>query len=187
MSGKRGPSDSSFGPTSEEVPCRFTWSEMRTSRPGPVVGVDPARRVRHDERADAEPAEHADAERDAIGCDPLVEMRPPAHDRDRYAAERPEHERSGMSHRRRRPASPGMSEYGISTRVVELVGEAAEPAAEHDADAGLEVGLLADPATASSTLTPIPPRRGCRSARRRARPPPPGRRCEASPRSPRAR
>ena len=56
----------------------------------------------------------------------------------------PEHER-----RRRGPTAvetgqPGISEYGISTRVLELVREPAEPAAEHDADARLERRRLAD-------------------------------------------
>ncbi len=111
---------------------------------GPVVGVDPAGRVRHDERANAEATEHPHPEGDAIGCHSLVEMGPPAHDRDRYAAERPEHERSGMSHRcRDRPAGKvGVRDLGT---FLELVREAAEPAAQDDPYSGLEVGLLSDP------------------------------------------
>ena len=34
MSGKRGPSVSSFGPTSGEVPCRLTWSEISDETSG---------------------------------------------------------------------------------------------------------------------------------------------------------
>ena len=111
---------------------------------GPVVGVDPACRVRHDERANPEPTEHPHTERNPIGGDALVEVRAPAHDRDRHAAERPEHERPRVAHRGRdRPARD--SEYGISDPRVELVGEPAEPAAEHDTDERLELRLLSDP------------------------------------------
>ena len=111
---------------------------------GPEVGVDPARRVRDDERADAEPAEHAHAERDAIRADPLVEVRPPAHDGDRHAAERPEHERARMTDRgRTRP--PGDVRVRDLHARVELIGEPAEPAPEHDAYPRLERCALSNP------------------------------------------
>ena len=101
MSGKRGPSDSSFGPTSGEAPWRLTWSEIETSCPGSKSSVDPARRVREHERADPEPAEHAHAEHDPLRRESLVEMRAPAHDRDRHAADVPSDERAGVADRGR--------------------------------------------------------------------------------------
>ena len=111
---------------------------------GPVVGVDPACRVRHDERANPEPTEHPHAERNPIGGDALVEVRTPAHDRDRHAAERPEHERPGMSHRSRDGPAGNVLVRDLDTRV-ELVREPAEPAAEHDTDERLERRLLSNP------------------------------------------
>ena len=111
---------------------------------GPVVGVDPARGVRHDERANPEATEHPHAERNPIGGDALVEMCTPAHDRDRHAAERPEHQRSRMSHRSRDGPARNVLVRDLDARV-ELVGEPAETAAEHDADERLERRLLSNP------------------------------------------
>ena len=56
---------------------------------------------------------------------------------------------------------PGISPYGISTRSSKLVGEAAEPAPEHHADARHELRLLADPAYGVVEIT-TSPRRGAR-------------------------
>jgi len=104
---------------------------------GLELGVDASRRVRHDERADAERAEHAHAEHDAIRADPLVEMRPPAHDHDGNTVERPEDERARMPDRGRdRPAG----DVGVRDlhAILELVRETTEPAAEDDTDERLE-------------------------------------------------
>ena len=147
------------GPTSGDVPCRFTWSEISTSCPGRKSALIAARGVRHHERSDPEPPEHAHAEHHAIGADSLVEVRPAAHHHDRHAVERPEHQHARVADRRRdRPA--GDLRVRDLDRVLELVGEPAEPAPEDDADARLELRLLPDPRRPrSSRLTPSPPRR----------------------------
>ena len=73
----------------------------------------------------------------AVGADALVQVRAAAHDRDRHAVERPEHEHAGVPERRRdRPA--GDLVVRDLDAVVELVREPTEPAAEHEADARLE-------------------------------------------------
>ena len=110
---------------------------MRTSCPGREVGIDAARRVRHDERADPEPAEHPHAERDAVGSDSLVQVRPPAHDRDRHAVERAEHEDARVPDRRRDGPAGDLRVRDLDA-VLELVRKPAEPASEDDADARLE-------------------------------------------------
>ena len=118
---------------------------MRTSCPGRYLGIDAARGVRDDERADPEPTEHAHAERHAIRADALVEMRTPAHDRERHASERAEHQRARMPDRRRdRPAG----NLGIRDldRLGELVGQSAQPAAEDHPDARRELRPLPDSA-----------------------------------------
>ena len=75
MSGKRGPSASSFGPTSGDVPCRFTWSEMSTSCPGRKDSLIAARGVRDHQRPDPESPEDTDAEDRPVGRDALVQVR----------------------------------------------------------------------------------------------------------------
>ncbi len=114
-------------------------------QPGSVVGIDPSCRVRHDERADAESPEHADTERDAVGSDPLVEVRAPAHDRDRNAAEHPEHESARVADGSRHGPAGDLGVRDLHARV-ELIRERAEPAAENESDAWLELRLVPDPA-----------------------------------------
>jgi hypothetical protein len=111
---------------------------------GSVVGVDPARGVRHDQRANPEPTEHAHAERNPIGGDALVEVRTPAHDRDRHAGERPEHQRPGVPHRSRDGPTGNVLVRELDT-CVELVREPAESASEDDTHERLEGRLLSDP------------------------------------------
>ncbi len=110
---------------------------------GRVRRVDRACGVREDERADAETAEDADAEDDALGADPLVQVRSAAHKRDRCLAQRPEHEHPCVAERGRdRPA--GDLRVGDLDRIDDLVREPAQPAAEHDADARRDVARLTD-------------------------------------------
>ena len=68
---------------------------------GRKVGIDPARSVRDDERADSESPENPDTERDSVCSDPLVQVRPSAHDCHRNAVERAEHEDTRVPDRRR--------------------------------------------------------------------------------------
>ena len=51
MSGKRGPSASSFGPISGLSPIRLMWSVVTTIVPGRHVGVHAADGVGDDQRA----------------------------------------------------------------------------------------------------------------------------------------
>ena len=111
---------------------------------GPVPGIDPTRGVRHDERANPEATEHPHAERNPIGSDALVEVQAPAHDGDGHAAERPEHERPGVSHRSRDGPAGNVLIRELDT-CVELVREPAESAAEHDAHERVERRLLSNP------------------------------------------
>ena len=113
-------------------------------QPRPVRLVDPARGVRDDERAHAEPAEHADAEDRPVGVDPFVEVRPPAQDRHGDAVHVAEHEHARMADRRRDGPARDLGVRDLDP-VLDLVGEPAEPAAQDHADPRLEVGLLADP------------------------------------------
>ena len=110
---------------------------------GREVGIDATRRVRHDERADPESSEDPDTERDPVGSDPLVQVRPPAHDRHRHAVERAEHEDARVPDRRR---DGPVGDLGVRNldAVLELVREPAEPASEDDADARLDRDLLAN-------------------------------------------
>ena len=79
MSGKRVPSDSSFGPTSAEVPCRLTWSEMMTSWPGrKSTLIPPAAFVTTSERIPSAPSTRT-PKTTSISADSLVQMRPAAH------------------------------------------------------------------------------------------------------------
>ena len=112
--------------------------------PRAEVGIDPAGGVRHDERADAEPAEHAHSEHHAIGADPFVQVRASAHDGDGDAGNRPEYEHARVPDRRRDRPARDLGVRDLHPRL-DLVGEPAEPAAEHDAHPGREVGLLPDP------------------------------------------
>ena len=57
MSGKRGPSESSFGPTSGFEPCRLMWSEISTSPPrSSVRSMPPAALVKTMDRTPSEPS-----------------------------------------------------------------------------------------------------------------------------------
>ena len=145
MSGKRGPSASSFGPTSGDVPWRFRWSEIgdeagRARADGSIAPQAFVRtRLRHPEAA-----EDADAEDDDGGRMALVEVRATLHDDDRARR------RSGP--RTSVPAcpaaveggQPGISAYADLDRVGDGVREASEAAAEHDPDRGSKLGTARD-------------------------------------------
>ena len=95
--------------------------------------VDSADSVREDERADAEQAEHADAEDDLGGRDALVEVGAATHDGDRNAAEGAEDEPARVADGcRMRPAGDVL--VRDLDHVLDCVREGAETAAEHDAD-----------------------------------------------------
>ena len=132
MSGKRGPSDVVVRPDERRRALQVDVIRDEDELPGPVVRVDPARGVRHDERADAERAEHPDAEDDAVGADALVQVRPAAHDGHRHASERAEHEHSRMPDGSGHRPARDLRVRDLDA-VVELVGEAAETAPEDDA------------------------------------------------------
>ena len=112
--------------------------------PGPEVHVDPAGGVRHHEGADAERAEHPDAEDDAIRADALVQVRPAAHDGHVDATERAEHEHSRMPNGGGHRPARDLRVRDLDA-VVELVGESAETAPEDDAHPRLSLRGLPDP------------------------------------------
>ena len=67
MSTKRGPSRSSLGPLSADVPVRFRWSAMATISPGVNAGSIATRGVGDDQVSHAERGGDAHAEADLRG------------------------------------------------------------------------------------------------------------------------
>ena len=143
MSGKRGPSASSFGPTSGDgaLQVEVIRDEHEVARR--EVLANAAAGVRDDERAGAEPAEDPHAEHDAVGRVALVEVRAALHHRHRHPGEGAEHERARVPERRRdRPA--GDLAVGDLDPVLDPVGEPAQARAEDDCGAWYERRALAD-------------------------------------------
>ena len=187
MSGKRVPSDSSFGPTSAEVPCRLTWSEMRTSCPGrKSTLIPPAAFVTTSERMPSAPSTRT-PKTTSISADSLVQMRPAAHHRHRRPHRASRARALPHAPRRWTPASPGSREYGTSTRSSSSSASPPRPLPRTTPTRGSRSEASRIRATAASRLTPSPRRRAGRSARRRARRRRPDGPRAASPRSPRAR
>ena len=152
----------------------------------PVLGVDAARGVRHDERADPERPSTRTPNTTRSAEMPSYRCARPRMTATRHAVERAEHEHARVPDRRRdRPA--GDLGYGIST--ASGPRRRARPARCRGSTPtrGARSESLRMRRTASSRLTPSLRPRGCRSARPRAGPPRPDRPSRAAPRDPPAR
>ena len=143
MSGKRGPSSSALAPEQRRPAGEVEVVADDHQRARPVGRVHAARRVGQDHERRAEAAEQQHRLDDEPGSLPS------------YRWKRPWSAATGtpaIVPRSSRPTcpgavaagQPGSSPNGIGDRVRDLVGQAAQPRAEHEADARDEVGPGAD-------------------------------------------
>ena len=133
MSGKRTPSSSALGPINGVRPVRLMWSRMTISVPGPNDGSRPPAALVRTTIAGAERVESSTGWTTRPGSLPsyrwnrpwsITTVRPPS----RAEQQPPDMARRG----RRRPARQVVERDGDG--VVEVVGQAAQPRAEHDPD-----------------------------------------------------
>src|SRR5581483_5650570 len=106
-------------------------------------GVQASAGVREDDRVDPPRLEHAHREGDLPHVVALVVVQASLHDRHGLARERADDELSRMP-RDGAALPPGDAVVRDPIRLSDLVGERAEPAAEHDRDRGLLLRPLAD-------------------------------------------
>ena len=155
--------------------------DERRASPGRYARRSPPRGVRDDERADAEPAEHAHAEDGPVGADALVEVRAPAHHGDRHAVDRPEHEHARVADRGRDGPAGDLAVRDLDARPrARPRSRRARCRGRRRRAARAAVRARIAATASSSSLTPSPRRRARRSATRRARPPRAGRRSRIS-------
>ena len=136
---KRGPISSAFGPEERRPAGQVEVVGDDHQRPGAVGRVHAAGRVGQDHDRRAEPAEQQHRLDDQAGVVALVEVEPALEHDDRDATEPTEEQAADVAGRRRgRPA--GQVRERDRDGVLEVVGQAAEPRAEHDADPRDEIG-----------------------------------------------
>ena len=121
------------------MPVRLRWSAMTISVPGPYAGfTPPAALVRITSRAPSS-RNSSTGWTTRPGALPSYSVEPTLQDRHRHPGEGPEQEPAGVTRSRRGGPAGELTEWE-GDRVLELVGEAAEPRSQDDAGARDQVG-----------------------------------------------
>ena len=112
MSGNRGPSRSSFGPTSGLSPSRLMWSLSSTRSPGAQSGFIPPQAFDTTSVRAPERVQHAHRKGHLLEVVPLVAVEPALHRHDRPAAEPAEQQLARRGSRPWTAESRGSRSYG---------------------------------------------------------------------------